>query len=115
MASLAVLIRSAPYGTLEAAEGVRHLAGREALGFEEVVGLFCDEGVWALARGQRAAPGFTSLEPTLEKLASEGVPLLAERGSLAERSLGREDLLPGTQLVEPIERQLFDADVVLVF
>lgn len=115
MASLAVLIRSAPYGTLEAAEGVRHLAGREALGFEDVVGLFCDEGVWALAKGQRAAPGFTSLEPTLEKLASEGVPLLAERGSLTKRSLKREDLLPGVQLVEPIERQLFAADVVLVF
>jgi hypothetical protein len=80
-----------------------------------VVGLFCDDGVWALAKGQQAAPGFTSLGPTLEKLASEGVPLLADRGSLAERSLGHEDLLPGVQLAEPIERELFDTDVVLVF
>lgn len=45
MASLAILIRSAPYGTLDAAEGVRHLGGREALGFDQVEGLFCDEGV----------------------------------------------------------------------
>ena len=115
MAALAILIRSAPYGTLEAAEGARHLAGHESLGFDSVVGLFCDDGVWALAKGQRPARDFTSLEETLDKLSQGGVRLAAERTSLAERSLEPEDLVAGVEVVESIEADVFDANAVLVF
>lgn len=115
MATLAILIRSAPYGTLEAAEGIRHLAGREALGFDRVVGVFCDDGVWTLATNQVAAPGFTSLEEPVEKLVSEGVALLAERESLEARSLEPDRLISGVELVEEIDSQFVEADAVLVF
>lgn len=93
MASLAVLVRTAPYGALEAAEGVRHLAGRKALGFEEALGVFCDDGVWTLAAGQRTVEGFNSLEPSLKKVAGEGVPLLCERASLEQRGIGHGELV----------------------
>jgi len=115
MASLVVLIRSAPYGNLEAAEGVRHLTGRQALGFEETVGLFCDDGVWTLAAEQQPAAGFTSLAVPLKTLAGEGVPLLAERSSLAERDLQASDLVDGVQVLDSVEHLLSEADVVLIF
>lgn len=115
MASLVVLVRVAPYGSLDAAEGVRHLAGRQALGFEETAGLFCDDGVWALVAGQQPAAGFTSLEGPLRKLTGEGVALLAERSSLAQRGLTDSDLVDGVEVLDSVERPLGQADVVLVF
>lgn len=115
MALLAALIRSPPYGTLEVAEAVRHLAGREVLGFEEAVGLFCDDGAWALRSGQRVPERFTSLEGPLADLAAAGVRLVAERASLAERSLDEAALLPGVEVAGSIEPWLARADVVLVF
>lgn len=115
MASLVVLVRVAPYGSLDAAEGVRHLAGRNALGFEEIAGLFCDDGVWALVAGQQPAAGFTSLEDPLRKLAGESVPLLAERSSLAQRGLRGSDLVDGVTVLDSVEEPLAEADVVLVF
>lgn len=115
MTLLAALIRSAPYGSLEATEGVRHLAGRQVLGFEEAVGLFCDDGAVALRAGQRAPEAFTSLEQPLTDLAAAGVRLIAERASLAERSLDEAALLPGVEVVDSVELWLLEADVVLVF
>lgn len=115
MASLVILVRSPPYGSLDAAEGVRHLAGRQALGFEQTVGAFCDDGVFALIAGQRAAAGFTSLEGPLSTLAGEGVALLAERSSLAERGLRDGDLIAGVRSLDSFEDLLIEADAVLVF
>ncbi|HSI79175.1 MAG TPA: DsrE family protein [Solirubrobacterales bacterium] len=115
MASLVILIRSAPYGSLDAAEGVRHLAGRQALGFQETVGAFCDDGVFALVTGQEPAAGFTSLEGALRTLADEGMALLAERSSLAQRGLRDSDLIGGVRPLDSAEGLLGEADVVLVF
>jgi|ERR671911_2816171 sulfur relay (sulfurtransferase) DsrF/TusC family protein len=115
MASLVILVRSAPYGSLDAAEGVRHLASRRALGFDETVGAFCDDGVFALVTGQAAAAGFTSLEGPLKTLAGEGVALLAESSSLAQRGLREGDLIAGVRSGDSVEDLLVEADAVLVF
>ena len=57
VASLVILVRAAPYASLDAAEGVGHLAAHPALGFEQTAGLFCDDGGCALVAGQQPTGG----------------------------------------------------------
>ena len=115
MSSLAILIRTAPYGLLEAAEGVRHLAGREALGFDQTVGLFCDEGVRTLVAEQQPLGDRPVLEQELRSLTARGAQIIVERASLEERGLGLDELIPGVELAESLERPITEADAVLVF
>lgn len=115
MASLVVLVRTAPFGHLEAAEGVRHLSAHSVLGFERTAGVFCDDGVWALRAGQQPAGGFISLAAPLEEVAAGGVPLYAERASLERRNLQAKDLIDGVTVLDSVEELLADADAVLVF
>jgi sulfur relay (sulfurtransferase) DsrF/TusC family protein len=115
MASLVVLVRTAPYGHLEAAEGVRHLGAHSVLGFEQTAGVFCDDGVWALRAGQQSAGGFTSLAAPLGEVAAGGVTLYAERASLERRDLQASDLIDGVSVLDSVEELLADADTLLVF
>lgn len=109
------LIQKAPYSALEPAEGLRHLGGLEVLGFDQGAGVFVDEGVYTLRKGQSVPDGLTSLEDAAVKLLASGVKLYAERSSLSERHLEQENLIEGVQIVDDISELVNSAGLFLIF
>ncbi|HEY3366121.1 MAG TPA: DsrE family protein [Symbiobacteriaceae bacterium] len=101
--SICVLISQAPYGTVHAAEGVRHVNGALSQGFQAVA-VLVDDGVWVARPGQQpGASGFTSLSDALTAAlkASGPVPRVAvHRPSLEARGLTAADLIAGVELVD---------------
>ena len=102
--SICVLISQAPYGTVHAAEAVRHVNGALANSFAAVAALV-DDGVWVACRGQEAgATGYTGLGPALaEAMANRSGPVprvVVHRPSLEGRGLSPADLLEGVELVD---------------
>lgn len=104
MPSISVLVTQAPYGTVHAAEAVRHVNGALSNGFEAVLALV-DDGVWLARKGQSAgATGYISLSGAISDSLGrpEGpVPRLLVHGpSLRARGLRPADLLEGAFIVD---------------
>ncbi|MFZ5814101.1 MAG: DsrE family protein [Bacillota bacterium] len=102
--SICVMITQAPYGTVHAAEAVRHVNGALTNGFEAVAALV-DDGVWLALRGQEAGgTGFTNLGAAqAEALANPAGPvprLVAHGPSLQMRGLSPADLIEGVEIVD---------------
>lgn len=102
--SVCVLISQAPYGTVHAAEAVRHVNGALAEGLRAVA-LLVDDGVWLACKGQEAAgTGFVSLagalQAALEKPGGPVPRVVVHQPSLAARGLSPADLIPGVELVD---------------
>ena len=102
--SICVLISQAPYGIVHAAEGIRHVNGALANGFDATA-LFVDDGVWTVRKGQRAsATGFTSLSDSmaasLQKAGGPAPRLAVHRPSLEARGITPEELVPGVEMVD---------------
>ena len=102
--SICIMITQAPYGTVGAAEGIRHVNGALKDGFS-VVAALVDDGVWLARPGQKPGQsGFTSLSDALSASlspASGPAPqVVAHRSSLEERGLTPADLIPGVELVD---------------
>lgn len=109
------LIQKAPYSTLEPAEGLRHLGGLKALGFVEGAGVFVDDGVYTLRKGQSVPDGLVSLEGAVLKLLSSGIAFYAERSSLSDRGLTTADLIEGVQIVDEISALVSSCEASLIF
>lgn len=101
--SICILITRAPYGTVPAAEAIRHVNGALTEGYEAVAALV-DDGVWLARKGQSGDGGFTSLAAALETALhniSGRVPrVLVHRPSLESRGLDPADLVPGVEMVD---------------
>ncbi|MFZ5822814.1 MAG: DsrE family protein [Bacillota bacterium] len=102
--SICVLISQAPYGTVHAAEAVRHINGALSEGFD-VVAVLVNEGVWLARDGQQAeGSGFTALSEALAaSLNKPGGPVprvLADRASLDRRGLTASTLVPGIEVAD---------------
>lgn len=102
--SITVLISQAPYGTVHAAEGVRHVNGALTEGFDAVA-MLVDDGVWLANQGHHAGQtGFTSLSDALTASLQKPdgpVPRVLVHGpSLDKRGIAPEELIPGVELVD---------------
>jgi len=118
---LCILIRRPPYGSISAAEGIRHLAGALGSGLATTV-VLVDGGVWVAKAGQEAGrSGWTSLSEALGGALrpTEGGPptVLAEAGALARAGLTAQDLVPGITPAGPeaIATVLAEARHVVLF
>ena len=105
--SICILISQAPFGTVHAAEGVRHVNGALSEGFSAVAA-FVDDGVWTVRKGQVAgATGFTSLSDALTTALSKPVGpvprVVVHRPSMEARGVTPEELVPGAELVDDAE------------
>ncbi len=105
--SVCILISRAPYGTVSAAEGVRHLNGALNNGVRAVA-VLVDDGVWLARAGQTpGTSGFASLSDVLSgvrKLSPALDPRIFVHGpSLARRGLAARDLIPGVEEVDDAE------------
>lgn len=125
MNRVCLLIRKAPYGTVAAAEGVRHLIGAAAAGMEATT-VLVDDGVYVAKHGQDPGDtGWTSLSAALQQTltpdaaASSRRILLyyVHRPSAEVRGVASSDLTPGVELIDDdrFAEILADAGGVLVF
>lgn len=125
--SVLILLRSSPYGSINASEALRHLNGGVA-NLMPTAGLFMEDGVYVLRRGQTS--GGSGIESLEEKLAmalkftttmpdgsTNRARLCAHGPSLEARGLAPGALAPGIQVVDDGEaaRLLSAAGAVLIF
>ena len=102
---LCILIRRPPYGSILAAEGIRHLIGAMANGLN-VNAVLMDDGVWVARAGQSPGEtGWTALSEALAnafRLADRPAPqVFADEDALSTAGLRAEDLVPGVQVASP--------------
>ncbi len=106
MDTFCILFRKAPYGTIEAAEGLRHLIAAARMMAARAVLL--DDGVYLAKRGQEPGDsGWINLSQTLENaLADCGADpscqlhVYVHEGSLKERNLDPAALVSGVELAD---------------
>lgn len=118
MKRVGVLLRTAPYGSVYAAEGYRAIMGLGVFEMEVVV-IFMDDGVYNLVKGQN--PVRLEMKPL-----GEGFPMLpdfevnrfyAHDVSLAERGLSTDDLVMDVEVADSagIANLLESCDAILPF
>ncbi len=125
--SIGIVVRRAPYGTIGAAEALRHAAGGLSFGVVTTL-ILLEDGVFVAKRGQDAGRlEFTSLAEPLaqysrqEGRASDGTVLrarvVAHRPSLRARGLGLDDLVAGVEVVDDagVARLLGECDALLTY
>ncbi len=101
--SLCILVRTGPYGTIQAAEALRHLNGAVASGMK-VTTILMGDGIYLGKEGQvTETTGWTSLSVALKQTLKDGSRVYAHEPSLQERGLSLEDLVPGIQSTGEVE------------
>jgi len=106
MDTFCVMFRKAPYGTIQAAEGLRHLIA--AAGTMVATAVLLDDGVYLARRGQEpGASGWVSLSGALERALVDcradpscHLQVYVHEGSLRDRRLDPTTLVPGVELVD---------------
>ena len=125
--TLCVVLRKAPYGTIHAAEALRHINGGIAHGLKTTA-IFIDDGVFTAKADQTAAEfGWTSLSETLQMTLRfsttlpDGSPNRAQvwvhAPSLEARGLAPKDLMAGVKPIndEEMASLLAEAHAVLLY
>lgn len=103
MARIAMILRRAPYGDINAAEAVRHSMGGAADELDIDL-ILVDAGVLLAKKGQDDTDtGFTNLEGALKDCIDMGVAVYADRGSVREQHLEWSDLAEGVKIVNATE------------
>ncbi|MBI5741639.1 MAG: DsrE family protein [Nitrospirae bacterium] len=116
MDNLLVILRKSPYGTVEAAEAVRHAGGASSADYKATLFLI-DSGVLTAKKNQEAGDtGFTGLGESLELLSGE-MEIYADKASLREYKLNEDDLVEGVRIDDgPVLKQaLREAQAVMIF
>ncbi len=117
---MTIVVRRPPYGTIDAAEAIRHAGGGVSFQVPTTL-LLMDDGVFMARREQRPeALGYLSLSRALEEyLARRGQgkdgaeiagQVVVHGPSLKERGLAPQDLIAGVQVVEEAEAARILAD-----
>lgn len=117
MNKVAMILRKAPYGDINAAEAIRHSLGGVADGLNIVL-LLVDGGVLTAKKGQsEVGTGFTNLETALKDCLEMGVEVYADKSSLKEQYLDLEDLIDGVKVVNSHEIAgiIKESDVTMIF
>lgn len=122
MNGLCIVIRRAPYGTLSAAEGVRHLIGAAQAGMS-VCAVLVDDGVYLAKQGQDpAGTAWTSLSDSLgqslgPRMTGSSARVYVHRPSAETRGLDHLDVIPGVESIgdAQLAALLASADALLVF
>ena len=116
MDNLLVILRKPPYGTVNAAEAVRHAGA--AAGFEYRSTLYLiDSGVYTAKKGQNAGDtGFSGLGENLELLADQ-MDIYVSHDSLAAYGVKADDLIDGVKIDngELLEQAMKTSQAVMIF
>lgn len=114
---LALIITKPPYGTIHAAEAIRHAMG--ATGEEFKVSLvLVDGGILLSKRGQfEGETGYTNLEEHVKDIIDLGGEVIVEKASLREFGLAPEDIINGAKIASTydISETVKSADKIMIF
>ena len=116
MDQLLVISRKPPYGTVNAAEAVRHAGAASGFDFKAILYLI-DSGVYAAKKEQDAGDtGFLGLGESLELLSDE-MDVYASRDSLQRFNLNEDDLIEGVKIDDGaiLEEALKNSQSVMIF
>lgn len=103
MEKIAVILKRAPYGDINAAEAVRHAMGGVAdeLGIDLIL---VDGGIMLAKQEQDdTGTGFTNLEVALKDCIDMGVDVYADKLSLREHNMETSDVVEGVKVVNSLE------------
>ena len=101
--SLCILVRTGPYGTIQAAEALRHLNGAVASGMK-VTTILMGDGIHLGKEGQETeTTGWTSLSVALKQTLKDGSRVYAHEPSLQESGISLDELVPGVQTIDDVE------------
>ena len=117
MSKIAMILRRAPYGDINAAEAVRHALGAVSDDMEVSL-ILVDGGVLLARKGQDdTGTGFTNLETTVKDCKEMGVEVVADNLSLIEHGLNKEDIVEGVVVASEsdIAAALKKADSAMIF
>ncbi|TAN45172.1 MAG: hypothetical protein EPN22_04025 [Nitrospirae bacterium] len=103
MNSIAIVLRKAPYGSVDAPEAVRHALGG-AIEDVDVKLLLVDAGVNAARKGQDpSGTEYSNLETGIKDCIDMGVSVYANKVSLAENNLGEDKMIEGITALDSRE------------
>jgi predicted peroxiredoxin len=103
MAKIAMILRRAPYGDINAAEAVRHAMGGVADELDVDL-ILVDSGVFLAKKGQEdEGTGFTNLEGVLKDCIDMGVKVYADKSSIRSEHLEMTDIVEGVNIVNGTE------------
>ena len=116
MDNLLVILRKPPYGSVNAAEAIRHAGGASGFDYKATLYLI-DGGVYAAKKKQDTGDsGFTGLGESLELLSDE-MSIYACKESLKECGLGEDDLIEGIKVDEgnALSQAIKEAQSIMIF
>ncbi len=117
MSKIAMILRKAPYGDINAAEAVRHALGAVSDNLNVSL-ILVDGGVLLARKGQDdTGTGFTNLETTLKDCKEMGVEVFADNLSLIEHGLKEENVVDGVKVADEdaIAAILNEAEKTMIF
>lgn len=120
MSELCILVRTAPYSKINAAEAVRHINGAVANNVKTSV-VFVDDGVYCLKDNQEMGDsGFTSISAAVGQIIEhkdEMLKIYMHKGSLNECGIGSERMLSGFEVVDDngLARVVGSAKTLMIF
>ena len=116
MDKLLVILRKSPYGTVDAAEAVRHAGGASGFDYKSILYLI-DSGVYSAKKNQDAGnTGFTGLGESLELLSDE-MEIYVDKDSLNEYGLKEDNLIDGIKIDngDVLKQELKDSQTVMIY
>ncbi|MBI4844460.1 MAG: DsrE family protein [Nitrospirae bacterium] len=114
--NLLVILRKPPYGTVNAAEAVRHAGAASGFEYKSMLYLI-DGGVFTAKKNQDAGDtGFTGLGESLDLMSGE-MDIFADKESLEKYSLSEEDLVEGVKIDdgEVLKKAIKEAQSIMIF
>ncbi len=102
--SLCIFVRRSPYGTIHAAEALRHFFGALNSGLK-VTMILADDGIYMAKENQEAETfGWTSLSKSLNAFFNtkkgENIKVYVQVSSLKSRGIKKETLINGIELID---------------
>ena len=116
MDKLLVILRKSPYGTVDAAEAVRHAGAASGFDYKSMLYLI-DRGVYSAKKNQDAGnTGFTGLGESLELLSDE-MEIYVDKDSLNEYGLKEDNLIDGIKIDngDVLKQALKDSQTVMIY
>jgi sulfur relay (sulfurtransferase) DsrF/TusC family protein len=117
MGGISIILRRPPYGSVEAAEAIRHALG----GIGEGIGvklILTDGGVQAARKNQDVSEtGYLSAEEGIRDCLDMGVAIYADKASLADAGLSADDIVEGIVIADDsgIAGAVKESDTTMIF
>jgi sulfur relay (sulfurtransferase) DsrF/TusC family protein len=117
MGSISIILRRPPYGSIDAAEAIRHALG----GITEDMSvklILVDSGVQAVRKGQDISnTEYLSIEEGIKDCIDMGAAVYADKSSMREEHLEAEDMLEGIIIANSseISEIIGESDTTMIF